>query len=233
MRKLRKSILMILLLIFSVFAMGCTNTIKLSPQEENAIAKRMSELILDNDKSYQKSLLKTNEEKLEIDIDKNLEKEEEKQEKQEKENEINPEQLLLNQKAWNYNSSILVEFVKQDLVRDLPEEESDCFYLGPDKRINEDGRILQFTLKVTNNSNRNKNFNIIDSNFFFYLKIGDSVHYPMITFLPNDIQFADVSLSPSESKTFVLLYSVPADINMDAVGVVVVNNRHKNIKEKT
>lgn len=221
---------MILLLIFSVFAVGCTNTIKLSPQEENAIAKKMSELILDNDKSYQKSLLKINEEKLETDIDKNLEKEEE---KQEKENEINLEQLLLNQKAWNYNSSILVELVKQDLVLDLPEEKSDCFYLGPDKRIDEDGRILQFTLKVTNNSNRNKNFNIIDSNFFFYLKIGDSVHYPMITLLPNDIQFADVSLSPSESKTFVLLYSVPADIDMGAVGVVVVNGRYKNIKEKT
>ena len=230
MRKLRKLILMILLLIFSVFAVGCTNTIKLSPQEENAIAKKMSELILDNDKSYQKSLLKINEEKLETDIDKNLEKEEE---KQEKENEINLEQLLLNQKAWNYNSSILVELVKQDLVLDLPEEKSDCFYLGPDKRIDEDGRILQFTLKVTNNSNRNKNFNIIDSNFFFYLKIGDSVHYPMITLLPNDIQFADVSLSPSESKTFVLLYSVPADIDMGAVGVVVVNGRYKNIKEKT
>lgn len=222
---------MILLLIFSVFAVGCTNTIKLSPQEENAIVKKMSELILDNDKSYQKRLLKINEEKLEIDIDKNLEKEEEKQEKQEKE--INLEQLLLNQKAWNYNSSILVELVKQDLVCDLPEEKSDYFYLGPDKRIDEDGRILQFTLKVTNNSNRNKNFNIIDSNFFFYLKIGDSVHYPMITLLPNDIQFADFSLSPSESKTFVLLYSVPADIDMGAVGVVVVNGRYKNIKEKT
>lgn len=217
---------MILLLIFSIFAVGCTNTIKLSPQEENAIAKKMSELILDNDKNYQKSLLKTNEEKLET--DKNLEKEEGKQEKQE--NKINLEQLLLNQKAWNYNNSILVEFVKQDLVRDLPEEKNDYFYLGPDKRIGEDGRILQFTLKVTNNSNRNKNFNIIDSNFFFYLKIGDSVHCPMITFLPNDIQFADVSLSPSESKTFVLLYSVPADIDMDAVGLVVVNGRYKNIK---
>lgn len=233
-----------LLFIISIILTGCEQTIDLTSEEELILAEEMSDLVLSYDERYQKHLTKnkSNKDKQDNNIevkDKIVEPTEDadKQTDSAKGDSPNADtekdiyKSLLdskNQYFWDYSDDIEVELVGYDIVNNLPDNKDDFYYVGPISDSNSNKGILRLSFNVINHTSKEADFTTLDSDFEFSLKVGNAVYYPLITFLPNDIQFMDIKLEAKEQQVMILLYSVPENLNLDEVMFSVENSSAKH-----
>lgn len=223
---------LILLFLISILLTGCQQSIELSSEEENILAEEMSNIIISHDERYQEQDTKAN--KVIDDKDNNAEDKEKATESVEKaddkvdstnedgskadsENEIEKPLLeSINQLSWDFSNDIKVELVSYDIVDNLPDSKDNYYYVGTaDSSGNES--ILRLSFNVINHTDKEADFVTLDSDIEFYLKNENTVYYPLITFLPNDIQFMDIKLEAKDEQDMILLYNVPDDLDLDKV----------------
>lgn len=194
---------------------GCEQTIDLNSEEEHILAEEMSDLVLSYDKGYQeyqtKSKVDIDEQDNDIEVEDNIVE-------QIVDEEIEKSLLeSINHYSWDYSKNVKVKLVAYDIVDDLPENKNNYYYVGPISDSSSNKGILRLSFNVINHTDKEVDFRTLDSDLEFSLKKGNTAYYPLITFLPNDIQFMDIKLAAKDEQVMVLLYSVPENIDLDEV----------------
>jgi hypothetical protein len=81
--------------------------------------------------------------------------------------------------------------------------------------------VLEF--KIKNTGKKKQNVKLIRSGISYQLKIGDEVHYPILSIVSNDIQYFNSTIAAGKAKKAVLIFEVPKNTKVKNSTLIVTN----------
>ncbi|WP_455714734.1 DUF5067 domain-containing protein [Anaerosporobacter sp.] len=115
---------------------------------------------------------------------------------------------------------IAVDYLKYTTTSSYTGSYSDQAFGVEAKSGNE---LVVFEFKIKNNSKKKQNVKLIRSGISYNLKIGEEVHYPILSIVSNDIQYFESTIAAGKAKKAVLIFEVPKKTKVKDSTLIVTN----------
>lgn len=221
MKKLK---VLALALSLSLLCTGCGTTgIQLTEAENDIIAEYIAGILLKHDFNYDEKLIYD----FEDDSDETIEEEADTEEpvkeeteteatKKETSDDIQPEEPVEQNASWEdifTDSEVKISFSKANTCQNYPGKKTGSYFL---LEAGENHQLIAVMFSIKNTSDKEKKVSLIQSGITYcLLDANGKENKPLLTALPDDMQYLDITIKSKQKDKGVVLFEVPKGTKVD------------------